>query len=89
MYVETKSETSGVYKRLSIPQCGVTGETGTPEIPVITKMIAIPECSDFRCNVTMSGVQTFSNYTVYPVPAQEARSNDDHNIFLVKKYLQI
>ncbi|MCL2291155.1 MAG: C25 family cysteine peptidase [Bacteroidetes bacterium] len=80
MYVESKNETSGVYKRLSLPECGVTGEVGSPEIPVVTKMLAIPECSEILYTVTLSGKQTFANYTVYPVPAYEAHTNNDGNV---------
>jgi len=65
MYVETRNEEGSVYKRLAMPQCRTMGEVGSPEIPVVTKMVAIPECSEIVYNVTMSGVQTFSNYVVF------------------------
>jgi len=65
MYVETRNEAGSVYKRLSMPQCQTMGEVSAPEIPVVTKMVAIPEYSDFNIVVTMSGVQTFSNYLVF------------------------
>ncbi len=71
MYAEAKSEASESYKRLSLPQCNTAGEVGAPEIPVITKMVAIPECDEVRYTITASGRQTFPNYNVYPVPAQE------------------
>jgi len=56
MYVESKNEGGSVHKRLSMPQCQTMGEVGAPEIPVVTKMIAIPECSEIVYNVTMFGV---------------------------------
>ena len=65
-----------------MPQCFAVGEVGSPEIPAITKMIAIPECSGINLTVTMSGQQTFSGYMVYPVPAQEVRVNDDGSAYL-------
>jgi len=65
MYVESRNEEGSVYKRLSMPECQTMGEVGAPEIPVVTKMVAIPEYSDFNIVVTMSGVQTFSNYLVF------------------------
>ncbi|MCL2041817.1 MAG: hypothetical protein FWG84_07250, partial [Bacteroidales bacterium] len=68
MSVETRNEASGSYKRLSMPQCQVMGEVGSPELPVVIQMIAIPECSDMNLTVSMSGQQTFTGYTVYPVP---------------------
>jgi len=54
MYVETKNEASGVYKRLSMPQCNVMGAVGSPEIPVITRMVAIPEYGLHLCNSKIS-----------------------------------
>ena len=86
MYVESKSEASGSYKRLSMPQCQVVGEVGSPEIPVFTKMVAIPECSDINVTVSMSGQQTFTGYTVYPVPSQEVRINDDKTVYLAEVF---
>ena len=37
MYVEQRQEASGVYKRLSMPECGVAGAVGSPEIPKLIK----------------------------------------------------
>ena len=82
MFVESKTESSGVYKRLSMPECQTMGEVGSPEIPVITKMVAIPECSEVSVAVTMSGVQTFTNYVVYPVPDQQLRNNGDETFYM-------
>jgi len=31
MFVETKTEGSQTYKRLSLPECGVAGDIGAPE----------------------------------------------------------
>jgi hypothetical protein len=86
MYVESKTGTGSVYKRLSMPECQTTNEVGSPEIPVISKMIAIPECSNFSITVTMSEQQTFSNYVVYPVPEQEARSNGDGTFYVAEVF---
>ncbi|MCL2511018.1 MAG: C25 family cysteine peptidase [Bacteroidales bacterium] len=77
MYVESRNEAGSVYKRLSMPECQTMGEIGSPEIPVVIKMVAIPECSDIVYSVTMSGVQTFSNYVVYPVPDQPPCEGDE------------
>ena len=54
MHVESKNEASGVYKRLSMPQCNVMGAVGSPEIPVITRMVAIPEYGLHLCNSKIS-----------------------------------
>jgi len=88
MYVESKNETGGLYKRLSMPQCQKMGAVGSPELPVVTQMVAIPECSDVNVVVTMSGVQTFSNYLVYPVPMQEVRNNEDGTVYVAEVFTQ-
>jgi hypothetical protein len=67
MYVESKNEDSDVYKRLNMSELGKTGDIGSPELPVFTKIIADPSCDAVQYSVTMSGVQTFTNYTVYPI----------------------
>ena len=35
------------YLRISLPDCGVTQDIGSPEFPVVNRLIAIPESS--RC----------------------------------------
>ena len=67
-YAESKPEGGTVYQRLSIPACGVTGATGEPEIPVISKSIAVPVCSNISYSVTVLASQTLQGYRVYPVP---------------------
>jgi len=86
MYVEQRQEESGVYKRLSMPECQTVGEVGSPEIPKLIKMVAIPECSSFSLSVTMSGHQTFTGYNVYPVPEQEPRGNEDGTVYLAEVF---
>ncbi|MCL2246493.1 MAG: C25 family cysteine peptidase, partial [Lentimicrobiaceae bacterium] len=56
------------YQRLSISGYGVTGETGTPEIPVIRKRIAIPVCDKIHYSVQVIESQILAGYRVYPVP---------------------
>jgi hypothetical protein len=67
-YAEPKTEGGMAYQRLSIPACGVTGTTGDPEIPVVTKSIAVPVCSSISYSVTVTASQTLQGYRVYPVP---------------------
>jgi len=74
-YSTTITETGVIYQRLSIPGCGVTNITGEPEMPVISKRIAIPECSGIKYTVQITASQTLSGYRVYPVPEMQQNSN--------------
>lgn len=56
------------YKRLSIPGCDVTTETGAPELPVLTKMIAVPECAGISCSINVVQRSSLNGYKVYPAP---------------------
>ncbi|MCL2246368.1 MAG: C25 family cysteine peptidase [Lentimicrobiaceae bacterium] len=64
------------YQRLSIPACGVSGSTGEPEIPVISKRIAVPVCNQVNYSVKVIKTQTFSSYRVYPVPELQLDNTD-------------
>ena len=75
-YSKTIKEAGVNYQRLSIPDCGVTDITGEPEIPVINKRIAVPECSSISYTVQITAYQTLSNYRVYPSPELQQNSND-------------
>jgi len=63
-----KTEAGVNYQRLSIPGYGVAGKTGEPEIPVISKRIAVPVCSQVNCLVQITASQTLTGYRVYPTP---------------------
>jgi len=63
-----KTEAGVDYQRLSIPGYGIKGEIGEPEIPVISKRIAVPVCSQVNYSVQITANQTLTGYKVYPTP---------------------
>jgi hypothetical protein len=67
-YATLKMEGGVNYQRLYIPGHRVAGETGEPEIPVITQSIAVPVCSSIAYSVQVTATQTLWGYRVYPVP---------------------
>jgi len=73
-YADPKTEGGIAYQRLAIPNCGVAGTTGEPEIPVIGKSIAVPVCSSISYSVTVTASQTLQGYRVYPVPTLQPDS---------------
>jgi len=55
MFVESKTEGSQTYQRLYLPECGVTGEIGAPELPVVlSQLIAVPECDNIIYSVAIT-----------------------------------
>ncbi len=56
------------YNRIAIPNVISSVTMGDPELPVITKLIAIPECSSLSATVLNQTETTLSNYNVYPAP---------------------
>ena len=56
------------YQRIVIQGCGVQGKAGEPEMPVISKRIAVPVCSQVNCSVQITATQTLTGYKVYPTP---------------------
>ena len=60
MYQEDIIEGSTTYQRLSVGAASRTTETGHPELPVITKMVAIPECSNVSISTAVGSANTFT-----------------------------
>jgi len=56
------------FQRLSIPGYGATGTIGEPEMPVIVKHIAVPDCNRIDYSVQITANQILCDYNVYPVP---------------------
>jgi len=65
------------YQRLMIPDGERTGEEGLPEVPFITKLIAVPDCDDVVLSVIPSGEIQFSGYNVCPAPRYERKEWPD------------
>lgn len=59
---------SQLYNRIKIPGYSSSTSIGEPEIPIVTLMIAIPECSDITFNIDVTDQLTLNDYYIYPVP---------------------
>lgn len=73
MLVTEKIVDKTIYNRLSIPDGENIKEGGSPELPLITTLIAIPDCDDVILSITPSGRREFSNYNVSPVPIYQQK----------------
>lgn len=67
-YSVEKREGNQVFQRISMPGCGSFGNLGEAELPVLKKMIAVPEFSTANVAVNIKESETFYNYNIYPNP---------------------
>ncbi|NIA12386.1 MAG: hypothetical protein GWP10_22385, partial [Nitrospiraceae bacterium] len=74
------------YQLLSIPNSEVMTTAGKPALPVITKLIAVPDCDDVNITVTPSNKIQFSNYSVIPAPRYEKQDWPDGSHSLIPIY---
>lgn len=65
------------YQQLSIPNGEVIVEEGSPQIPIVSKLIAIPDCDDISFSVIPSNPVEFNNYNILPVPKFEKKKWED------------
>jgi len=56
------------FTRLRLPGGRVVNPAGSPEIPMLTYSVAIPECSDVTVTYQIVSKQNLSSGWVYPVP---------------------
>lgn len=74
------------YQGLSIPDCEVMTKEGLPQVPVITKLIAIPDCGEVSISVSPSNEFHFSNYNILPAPRYEKKKLPDGSENFVPVY---
>lgn len=82
MYKTDIAEEGEPFQRIEVPGAGKTSETGSPELPYIRQLIAIPECEDVVLTVNITGQTDFSNYNVYPAPGYEEVQNPDGTVYV-------
>jgi hypothetical protein len=82
MYKTDITKEGEPFQRIEVPGAGKTTETGSPELPYIRQLIAIPECEDVVLTVDITGQINFSNYNIYPTPGYEEVQNPDGTVYL-------
>jgi hypothetical protein len=56
------------YQQLTIPNSNVMSSEGFPNVPMIAKLIAIPDCDDISILVDYTNQIEFSNINIPPSP---------------------
>ena len=72
-----KNVDKATYQSLYIPDAEVITEKGLPQVPVITKLIAIPDCEDVSLSITSSNELVFSDYNILPAPRFNKEKQQD------------
>lgn len=66
-----------VFQRISIPGCGSFGEIGQAELPILKKMVAVPESAMAHVSFNIKQSETLSNYNIYPHPSYATEELSD------------
>ncbi|MBU2492132.1 MAG: T9SS type A sorting domain-containing protein [Bacteroidetes bacterium] len=74
------------YNSLSIPDAVKISEEGLPQLPFITKVIAIPDCDDVSISVTPSNKIKLKGYNVLPAPRFEKKESADGSYIYEEVY---
>jgi hypothetical protein len=77
MYQEAITPEDGeTYQRLTLPGGSNYGAVGYPEIPCLSKLLAVPKCDSMNVSLTVSDSLIFDHYNIYPVPAMIPNPNN-------------
>lgn len=87
MFTKNITEKGEIYQRIHIPGGIVTTTTGLPELPVIRKLIAIPECANLDLNLNVEvGFPWLFIKNIYPAPGYEEVVNPDGAIYMAEVF---
>lgn len=74
-----KETATTIYDCLSVPGSELITREGKPQLPVITKLIAIPDCDDASLSVSVSNETMFNNYNILPAPRYKKNQLGNNN----------
>ncbi len=83
MEVSNAKAGTTTYQSLSIPDGEVMTKAGFPQVPIISKLIAIPDCDNVTISVTPSNELQFANYNIPPTPRYDKKQLPDGSDDLV------
>ena len=68
LYRELITHDNVVYHRITIPGYGKSGTPGWPELPAISKLLAVPVASGITVTMSITDSVVLDQYNVYPAP---------------------
>lgn len=86
METSTRKISEVQYQSLSIPDCEIMSKEGLPQVPFITKLIAVPDCDNVSISVSNSNLFSFSDYDIIPAPRYEHKKLPDGSDQLVQVF---
>jgi hypothetical protein len=76
------------YQKISIPgySHGYSSEVGLPEFPLKGVLLEVPEKKNFSLEVLESEEETYSGYTLYPVPQYLSQGGKGGSRYLAERF---
>jgi hypothetical protein len=81
-YAERVNADGVTYQVPRIPNAGLMGEIGNPELPVITKLVAIPNTGSVELNIRSEDTQQVPGAEVYPLQDLDEEYYPDRSIYI-------
>lgn len=81
-YESSVTEGDATYRNVYLKDYTSLGETGHASLPLIMKMVAIPNDKDVRVNIINSASQEYDGYDVAPMPEFPKRSGNGQVSYL-------
>ncbi len=69
LLISEKTIANCKYNCLSIQDGEIMMQEGLPQLPMITKLIAVPDCDNILISVSPSNEMYLSNYNILPAPS--------------------
>jgi hypothetical protein len=74
MTVDEKNIGDSSFQGLSVPDASAIIKEGSPQLPMIVKLIAIPDCDEATISITASNELNLDNYNVIPAPGYMSKN---------------
>ncbi|MDP8202112.1 MAG: C25 family cysteine peptidase [Candidatus Tenebribacter burtonii] len=89
MYLQNITENGQVYQRIKMIEGRTTHDVGFPELPMITRIIGIPDNKDVRVKVLNASTIKLNDYNIYPLqtPGKDDVSSNQEFVFDQEFYL--
>ena len=75
MFVTEKLYKSILYHRIRIPDCESIVDQGLPEMPIVSQLIAIPDCERINLEIDVIDSLLMENYYIIPAPKYFEENN--------------
>jgi len=83
MYLQNVTENGQTYQRIEMIEGRTTHDVGLPELPMITRIIGIPDNQNVRVKVLNTSTIVLSDYNIYPLQTPEIDGAPSDKDFVV------